>query len=251
MPKKNLMFEAELFQIEIQKNNSTEQCLFIGVDEVGRGPLCGPVVACSLGMKIKTTARFKFDEACAYIEQWFASRGIDDSKKLKASARIKICEELGISPQQKCGQFLIHPNIEIFFEVTEVDAVKIDEINILNAALQAMEESLFQLHLKCHEMQAYVLIDGNRMIKKSHPQLFIKTVIRGDSKSKIIGLASIIAKEYRDHLMQQYALSFPQYKFEKNAGYGTRDHLQAIIEHGVTNWHRKTFKGVKEYVAGP
>lgn len=121
----------------------------------------------------------------------------------------------------------------------------IDEINILNASLRAMKEAAEE---SCDFSQkGLLLIDGNRAFASDSPSVELQTVIQGDSKSLLIGLSSIVAKEYRDQLMARYCQQYPGYYWKDNAGYGTKKHLAAIALLGVTDIHRKTFGGVKEF----
>jgi ribonuclease HII len=121
----------------------------------------------------------------------------------------------------------------------------IDEINILNASLLAMKDSFENV---CNDnFNGVVLIDGNKKFQSKFQQIEMEAVVKGDSKSLLIGLASICAKVYRDRLMNELAKSYPGYFWEKNAGYGTAEHLIAIGKLGITPVHRKTFRGVKEH----
>ena len=176
-----------------------------GVDEVGRGPLAGPVVCAAVIMPL--------DEA-SIIE------GIDDSKKLSAKKR----EELSEKIKEKA----------LCYTIVEVDEKTIDEINILEATKLGMRQAIETLSIT-PEM---VLTDGNMTIDIALPQ---KSVIGGDALSYSIGAASIIAKVYRDNKMDEYAKDYPHYAFEKNKGYGTAAHIQGIKEHGLCPIHRKTF----------
>ena len=176
-----------------------------GVDEVGRGPLAGPVVCAAVIMP--------FDEA-SIIE------GIDDSKKLSAKKR----EELSEKIKEKA----------LCYTIVEVDEKTIDEINILEATKLGMKKAIETLSITPES----VLTDGNMTIDIALPQ---KSVIGGDALSYSIGAASIIAKVYRDNKMDEYAKTYPHYAFEKNKGYGTAAHIQGIKEHGLCPIHRKTF----------
>ena len=176
-----------------------------GVDEVGRGPLAGPVVCAAVIMPL--------DEASIIV-------GIDDSKKLSAKKR----EELSEKIKEKA----------LCYTIVEVDEKTIDEINILEATKRGMKQAIETLSIT-PEM---VLTDGNMTIDTALPQ---QSVIGGDALSYSIGAASIIAKVYRDALMDKYAEAYPHYAFEKNKGYGTAAHIQGIKEHGLCPIHRKTF----------
>lgn len=182
-----------------------------GLDEVGRGPLAGSVVA-----------------ACVYIPPEkrvleFVS-AIRDSKKLSAT-------KLAILDQE------IKTHFE--FGIAEVSPEEIDKINILQASLKAME----QAYTTMGGNVAQALVDGNRCPKRLPcPAL---PVVKGDSRSISIAAASIIAKVHRDKMMSELAKNFPHYGWERNAGYPTAEHLAGIKTHGITKHHRKTFGPVK------
>lgn len=174
----------------------------IGVDEVGRGCLAGPVFA----------AAIKLDE------KNFPS-GINDSKKLSKSKRLEIFQEL----IKKC---------EYSIGISSVR--EIEKLNILQSSLLAMNRALEKMNIKDH----IILVDGNFAPKKDKN---IKTIIKGDQKCVSIAAASIIAKVSRDLFMEKLSLEFPNYNWENNCGYGTKKHLEAIKIFGITEHHRKTF----------
>ncbi|MDE5547520.1 MAG: ribonuclease HII [Clostridia bacterium] len=178
-----------------------------GVDEVGRGPLAGPVVCAAVIMPT--------DES-TLIE------GIDDSKKLSPKKRETLAELI----KQRA----------IAYRIEEVQASVIDEINILQATRLCMKRAVEGLSPAAD----FVITDGNMTLDISLPQ---KSIIKGDALSYSIGAASILAKVYRDALMCEYAKDFPAYGFERNAGYGTAQHIAAIREEGICKIHRKTFVG--------
>lgn len=205
-----------------------------GVDEVGRGPLAGPVIAgCShYQVSSKLNEDFKF----------LRKIGVTDSKKLTDKRRLKILNQLGLKVTKK-RQSLFNGRLKIC--LTEIGHTRIDQINILQASLEAMKKSFLKLQ-KLED--TILLIDGNKTIESlKRTQAF--PVVKGDEKSVLIGLSSILAKVYRDQLMKNYSLQYPHYDFEKNAGYPTKSHRHALSIHGTTPIHRKSFKGVKEYVA--
>ena len=177
--------------------------LVAGVDEVGRGPLAGPVVCCAVIMPLD-----------ALIE------GVDDSKKLSAKKRERLCEEI--------------EKRAIALRIEEVSHTVIDEINILQATRLCMKRAVEGLAVP----PSCVLTDGNMTLDLPLPQ---ESVVKGDAKSYTIGCASIVAKVYRDRLMKEMAKKYPYYGFERNAGYGTAAHIQGIREHGLCEIHRKTF----------
>ena len=183
----------------------------VGVDEVGRGPLAGPVVCAAVVMPL--------DEAELIV-------GVDDSKKLSAKKR----EELAELIKEKA----------IAYTMIEVSEKMIDEINILEATKLGMKQAIETLVLP-KELQAkpeIVLTDGNMTLDVSLPQ---HSVVHGDALSYSIGAASIIAKVYRDGLMDEFAKIYPYYGFEQNKGYGTAAHIKGIKEYGLCPIHRRTF----------
>lgn len=223
-----------MFDLEF---NSYE--LVIGCDEVGRGPLAGPVVGAAVSIEgNKLSAEF--------IEK-YRSLGIADSKKITAKKREKILTDLGID------LFNLLPNKlyqmpDFSFQLQENPPSVIDEINILNAALDCMSRSAKSLldNSNMKIVNSICLVDGNRPLKWDS-MCQQQTVIKGDSKSILIGLASVIAKQYRDHLMQQLDKEFPGYGLAKHAGYPTKEHKEAIRLKGPSIIHRRSFGGVKEF----
>ena len=175
-----------------------------GVDEAGRGPLAGPVVAAAVIIE-------------NYIEEFEA---INDSKKLTEKKR----EEL---------YPLIVENCKIGVGI--VDCRRIDEINILNATFEAMKKAVDEIGTN-YEV---VLVDGNKKIKGFEGNQ--ECIVKGDGKSLSIAAASIIAKVTRDRIMQETAEKYPHYNFEKHKGYGTKVHVEKILEHGPCEEHRKSF----------
>lgn len=176
-----------------------------GVDEVGRGPLAGPVVCAAVIMPLEENSLVV---------------GVDDSKKLSEKKREQLAEE--IKARALC------------YTIIEIDEKTIDEINILEATRLGMKKAIETLAIP----PEVVLTDGNMTIDTHFPQ---HSVIHGDALSYSIGAASIIAKVYRDHLMDEFAKDYPHYAFEKNKGYGTAAHIQGIKEHGLCPIHRRTF----------
>jgi ribonuclease HII len=188
--------------------------LVCGLDEAGRGPLAGPVVA-----------------ACAYIpfekrELPFVSQ-IHDSKKL-------LPEKLEILFDYISEHFI--------FAITEIPPETIDKINILQASLLAMKQS----HEKITNAAiSHALVDGNKCPKLSCPAT---AVVKGDNKSVSIAAASILAKVTRDRLMEKLAEEHPHYGWERNVGYPTAEHLEAINRHGITPHHRKSYAPVRNFI---
>ena len=187
--------------------------IICGVDEVGRGPLAGPVIACAV---ILDRARLPNK----------LERRLDDSKKLSARAREEIVAEL---------QELV------IFGLAGASPAEIDEINILRASHLAMRRAVAALAQK----PDHALVDGNLK-----PGLDCGTtcVIKGDSLSLSIAAASILAKVERDKIMSQLATVHTVYGWERNAGYPTRQHLEAIRTHGITPQHRRSFRPISENI---
>ena len=175
-----------------------------GVDEAGRGPLAGPVVA-----------------ACVILSKNFDLTGIDDSKKISPKKRQKLYDRI------------INESLDVSIGIA--DENEIDDLNILQATFLAMRRAVGNLRNKPGQL----LIDGPNSDIKIIPT---KNIVKGDSKSGSIAAASIIAKVYRDEIMNSYDVIFPKYDFKKNKGYGTRSHIDALHIHKATPIHRKTFK---------
>lgn len=187
------------------------QDIVCGIDEVGRGPLAGPVVAAAVVLK-----RDK-------IPQNILGQ-INDSKKLTAHKREYLFHKL-----HECADI----------SVAECSVEEIDRINILQASLLAMKDAFQGLRIA----PKAALVDGNQSPKID---CTVKTIIQGDSRSLSIAAASIIAKHYRDGLMSRYAIEFPHYGWGSNAGYGTAQHLKAIEIYGITPLHRRSFAPVSK-----
>lgn len=185
--------------------------LIIGVDEAGRGPLAGPVVASAVILK---NSRFK--------------NRIDDSKKLSAPAR------------QKAFREIVKKSI---FGIGIMNEKIIDRLNILKATQLAMEQAVSILvdKLNTRSKGIHVIVDGNVTLNIGLPYT---KIINGDSKSKSIACASILAKVIRDRIMELYDRIFPEYKFFKNKGYPTKEHIAILKELGPSLIHRKSFCGV-------
>ena len=183
-----------------------------GADEAGRGPLCGPVVAGAVIFK-----KYDFDDMPL----------ITDSKKMTEK-------------QREIAYDWITNNPDIVWAVAQCSPQEIDEMNILQASLTAMTRAINLLEIK----PEYCLIDGNKMPKN----IIGEAVVKGDAKSLSIAAASIIAKQTRDKIMRDLAKEFPQYCWEKNAGYPTAEHLQAIDKYGINEHYRKTYRPIKERI---
>jgi ribonuclease HII len=174
-----------------------------GVDEAGRGPLAGPVVAAAVIFRKSTIIK-----------------GINDSKLLTEKQREALYDKIISSA--------------IAYSVSIVEPVVIDEVNILNATLRAMKQAVDDLKIK----PDMVLVDGNRKFQSDIPVI---TIIKGDSKSFSIAAASILAKVTRDRLMKNLALQYPVYLWEQNKGYPTKKHREIIKKLGPSPLHRKSF----------
>lgn len=197
--------------IAFDQDNINESEIVAGVDEVGRGPLAGPVVA-----------------ACVIMDTNYIIEGVNDSKKLSHEKREQLYD-LIVKNSKYCAIGLVEND-------------KIDEINILNATFLAMRSAINHIS---NEMKTdnkkidLILVDGNQNIKGL--EIAQKTVVSGDSKSYSIACASIVAKVYRDRLMEKYDLQYPGYDFAQNKGYGTASHYDGLENLGLTPIHRKTF----------
>ena len=190
-------------KFEYERKHYESGCKYVaGVDEVGRGPLAGPVVCCAVIMP-------KDD----FLE------GVDDSKKLSEKKREALYDKI----KEKA----------IAYCIMEISQEEIDQINILEAVKKCMTQAVEGLSVK----PDITLVDG----VDTHLSINAEYLTKGDSKSYTIGCASILAKVYRDRLMSEYAKEYPEYGFEKHKGYGTKVHIEKIKEIGPCKLHRKTF----------
>jgi ribonuclease HII len=180
-----------------------------GLDEVGRGCLAGPVVA-----------------AAVVLSPDIHLSGVRDSKVLSSKQR----EVLNRAIREKA----------LAVSVAQVESAEIDRINILKASLKAMAQAVDNLDLRPRAL----LVDGNQSIPHILPQ---KTLVKGDQRSLSVAAASIVAKVFRDSLMEEMHRNYPHYNFAGNKGYATSEHRKAIKLYGCCPIHRKTFKGVREY----
>lgn len=197
--KKLCKYEEEAFSLGYE--------LIGGVDEVGRGPLAGPVVA-----------------AAVILPRDAKIPGINDSKKLSFQQRERLCKTIS--------------NLIIDWGIGIVDEQMVDEINILQATYLAMEKAIKSLKSKPH----FLLIDGFKIPQVDIPQ---KPIIKGDQLSISIQVASILAKVIRDRIMVEYDNEFPQYGFAKHKGYGTSLHIDSIKKYGICKIHRRSFEPIK------
>ncbi|WP_432400609.1 ribonuclease HII [Wukongibacter sp. M2B1] len=174
-----------------------------GLDEAGRGPLAGPVVA-----------------SAVILPKYELIEGVNDSKKLSEKKRDELYEKI--------------QDIAVDIGVGIVDNTLIDKINIFNATKLAMKRAIESMKIK----PDFMLIDALEIADINIKQ---KSIIKGDSKSISIAAASIIAKVTRDRIVKEYDLTYPDYKFSKHKGYGTKEHYDAIMKYGITPMHRKSF----------
>ena len=183
----------------------SENYVEAGCDEVGRGCLCGPVVA-----------------AAVILDDIFEQNLVNDSKKLNFKTRLELDD-------------YIKNNVKDY-AIAELSPEFIDQHNILNASIHAMHNALDKLTIR----PELILVDGN----KFHPYNFIphQCIIKGDSKVLSIAAASILAKNYRDQLMIQLHEEFPEYGWNKNMGYATKVHIEALKKFGPTKYHRQSFR---------
>ncbi len=203
--------EAEIKRTELMKEFDREYKIYgtiCGIDEAGRGPLCGPVVAAAVILPDKYNILY-----------------INDSKKLSETKREEVYKEID--------------KYAVAYGVGIVSPERIDEINILQATYEAMRTAIHKLSVKPD-----ILLNDAVTI----PMVDIKQVpiIKGDAKSQSIAAASIVAKVTRDHLMEEYDKLYPEYGFAKHKGYGTAAHIKAIKEYGPCPIHRRTF--IKNFI---
>jgi ribonuclease HII len=184
--------------------------LVAGIDEAGRGPLAGPVVA-----------------AVAVLPAKFSLAGLNDSKQLPEEFREELFETLTTSGTLVC------------YGVGMAEPAEIDRFNILRATFLAMQRAIVALPMQ----PEHLLIDGLPVPVFQQPQT---AIVGGDGKSKSIAAASVIAKVTRDRMMRKWHSEFPQYSFDRNKGYGTREHLESLQIHGPCPIHRRSFAPVSQ-----
>lgn len=193
-------------RLKIQYSPFNLEC---GTDEAGRGCLAGPVTA-----------------AAVILPTSFRNNLLNDSKQLSEKNRS-----------------ILKPLIEteaIAFAYNHVFESEIDSVNILNASIKAMHNSISKLHIRPN----YIIVDGNRF--KPYKTIPYQTIIKGDSKYLSIAAASILAKTYRDAYMETIHNEFPMYNWKQNKGYPTKEHRAAIRKYGITKYHRKSFRLLPE-----
>lgn len=198
--------------LNLEENYYTEKVNFIvGVDEAGRGPLCGPVVA-----------------ACCILPLDYKNEHINDSKKLSEKKREIAYKEI------------IENALD--YGIGIVDAKRIDEINIYEATKEAMHIAISKLKI------SYDLILTDAM-KLQNEKVEVIPLIKGDAKCECIAAASIIAKVTRDHILEEYDEKYPQYGFKSHKGYGTKKHIEAIKQYGIIkDFHRESYEPIKSLI---
>ena len=204
--KRQQKIQKEMERVEalcrFEKENAQYEYI-CGIDEVGRGPFAGPVLAAAV--ILPKDARIMY---------------INDSKKLSEKRREELYDVI-MEQAVAVGTGMVSPE-------------RIDEINILQATYEAMRDALSELNVK----PGVILVDAVHIPEVEIPQI---SIVKGDAKSQSIAAASIIAKVTRDRMMKEYALLMPEYHFEKNKGYGTREHIDALKEFGPSPIHRRSF----------
>ncbi len=190
----------------------------IGVDEVGRGSLAGPVYSC----------------ACIFYDYSLNKNInlIDDSKKLNIKKRTIAYKHIQNLKKEK----------KLNFALGYASVKEIEKLNILNATILSMQRAVINLKLK----KGIILVDGKNIIRLNN--FICKNYIKGDKKSISIAAASIIAKIHRDNYMKKISQLFPKYKWDKNSGYGTKEHINTIQNLGINRFHRKTFQPIKNFI---
>ena len=193
---------SELYQFD--KELKAEYPVLCGVDEAGRGPLCGPVCC-----------------AAVVLKDDFVCEEINDSKKLTEKKRDKLFDVI-IENAVAYSIVMVQPDV-------------IDEINILNASLSGMKQAVKELNLTPN----LVVVDGNKIPKDMEAET--KAIVKGDGKSLSIAAASILAKVSRDRYMEKLHEQYPQYRLDKHKGYPTKLHYELLAEHGIQDFYRKSF----------
>ncbi len=205
--------EERLKRLSLYEDEAREEGFrtIAGVDEAGRGPLAGPVVA-----------------AACILPEGLLVEGVDDSKKLTPRQRMELYQRLTQDPS-------------IVYGIGIVDAILIDQINILQATFRAMILAVEALPTK----PDFILVDGSQVPKFAIPY---RALVKGDSLSQSIAAASIIAKHTRDQMMADYHAQWPHYGFDSHKGYGTQQHLLAIQMHGACPIHRMSFYPLNQII---
>ena len=200
-----MLFFKDKINCAMLKSSFSGSKIEAGCDEVGRGCLAGPVVAAAVILSLDYTHKL-----------------LTDSKKLSKTKRESIKEEI--------------LNDAIAYAISEIPNEEVDRINVLQASLLGMHKALDQLSV----LPELILVDGNKF--NPYRNIPHECIIKGDGKYMSIAAASILAKTYRDDLMEKLSNSHPEYGWERNVGYPTKEHRNAIEEYGITPYHRKSFK---------
>lgn len=233
---------------------------FSGCDEVGRGPLAGPVVGATVTLLPQLLEENTKIKGMETILKPFLKLGVGDSKALSEKKRISILKGLSIEVSKlRPGkrQLFKGKGLEAFsYSIEEISPQEIDKVNIFQASLMAMKKSFLRtLNLNNEALKEFVkisgpgvlFVDGKYPPKGLDSIACVEPVIKGDSKVVLIAIASILAKEYRDHLMRNFDKLYPEYGLAKHKGYPTKAHYEALEKVGPSIIHRKTFKGVREF----
>lgn len=210
----------------------------IALDEVGRSPLSGPVVAGALRLRVES------EESLLSLLRSLRRLGVKDSKKLTHEKRAKLLKKFGIEEKAfREKSSFVWKEIELSYLTWEMDHRIIEKENIHWASLRAMKEAALGLQLGPPE-EVTILMDGNSKFKwqEEAPGWKEISIVKGDEKSPLIGLAAIIAKEKRDAFMREMHLLYPHFGFDTNMGYPTPKHREALRIHGPSPIHRRTFK---------
>jgi ribonuclease HII len=238
------------FPCDIKKNHWK---VLVGIDEVGRGCLAGPVVACSFSLLIPPQVSLKV--AYEVISFW-QNLGVRDSKKLSSQKRQDVIRRLFfyedvINHHHSGWYFDSVRNLYVSYQIGESSSTMIDKINILQATMLAMKSSLIENRklFKKYLGEGFlfsdlVLVDGIHLFAMSleeQESTVMKSLVKGDERSTLIAVASIIAKEWRDEYMKKIDIQYPDYLFKKHKGYGTECHRRILLENGPTPIHRRSF----------
>jgi ribonuclease HII len=227
---------------------------FLGCDEVGRGPLAGPVsssAVCVTPLKNQDSAEY-FEYLVSALEE-LQRLGVTDSKKLTAKKRDLILQNLSIEIKPKISlekEIIVDSwdfswkKLNWSISVCSLSHILIDQVNILNAAMKSMDIAIEKVTTQ-KIGNGLGWVDGNRLPRKSTQHLELIAQVKGDANVLLVGLASIIAKQWRDVWMIRMDEIFPEYGLAKHAGYPTSQHLAAIREYGPCPIHRMTFNGAK------
>ena len=218
--------------------------LVLGVDEAGRGPLAGPVVACAVTLHNNQIPNFN-------LQTNFETQIINDQNEIpnaKMWDLVRDSKKLSEKQREQVFDF-IHENFHVGIGLCNHETI--DRINILEASFLSMKKAVQELMKKTEfsktqnlEPRTCILVDGNKMIPNfSYEQ---KAIVGGDGISKSIAAASIVAKVTRDRMMMEMHEKYPEYGFDKHKGYGTKVHMDALMQHGPCEIHRKSFAPVKK-----